>query len=118
MPTLFVVCSLYISSDCYLFPVTNRFSFGSRVWLFSSPEPSGNQDELIVYPCCGFRRRRRCHGRGEQFKTSFPSKRFGQSKQNSCEAYLGRVHKSLNGPGHMTKVAAMLKNAQNLKKTP
>ena len=52
--------------------------------LISSPEPSGSQGELIVYPFSGVRNRhgRRRRGRRQQFQTSSPLKPLGQSKPN------------------------------------
>ena len=39
------------------------FFSGIFLFVFSSPEPSGSQGELIVYPCSGVRCRRRCRCR-------------------------------------------------------
>ena len=53
----------------------------SVFWFFSSPEPSGSQGELIVYPYSGVRCRRcRCRRRGQQclnifsYETALPIK--------------------------------------------
>ena len=61
--------------------------------VFSSPEPLGSQGELIVYPCSGVRRRRRCRCR-QQFQTSSLNSLAKQS-QILWSASLGRGNKSL-----------------------
>ena len=71
--------------------------------IFSSPELSGSQGELIVYPCSGVR---------PQFQTS-PLKPLGQSKPNSWE---GGTKVYINGSGHMTKMATTPIYGKNLKK--
>ena len=69
--------------------------------MFSSPEPSGSQGELIVYPCSG-----------KHFQRSSPLKPLGQSKSIFLWRLLGKGNKSL---GHMTKIAAMpVKALKNL----
>ena len=72
---------------------------------FSSSEPLGLQSELIVYPSS--RRPSVVH----HFQRS-SLKPLGQSKphqsQNLCAAYLeGGIKVYINGPGHMTEMAAM-----------
>ena len=85
--------------------------------LFSSPEQSGSQGELIVYPCSGVRcrcrcrrRRRRCRRRRRQqclnifsSKTALPIK----AKLYVEPPWEGGTKVYINGPGHMTKMAAM-----------
>ena len=84
--------------------------------LFSSPEPSDSQGELIVYPCSGIRRRR------QQCSNIFSSETAWPIKAKFCVEppweVGGKV--SINGPSvsHMTKMAAMPiygKNLQNRK---
>ena len=78
--------------------------------LFSSPELLGSQGELIVYPCSGVRRRR----------SRRPSVRRPQCSNISSETawsiktkfyveplWKGGTKVYINGPGHMTKMAAM-----------
>ena len=81
---------------------------------FSSPGPSCSHGELIVYPCSGVRRSR------QQFQTSFPRKPLCQSKPNfmwtSFSHWEGANKVYINASGHMTKMAAMLKNVKTLKK--
>ena len=74
-------------------------------WLiFSSPEPSGSQSELIVYPCSGVRRRR-CQQCLNIFssETAWPIK----AKLYVEPPWDGGTKVCINGPGHMTKMAAM-----------
>ena len=77
------------------------------IYIFSSPEPSGSQGELIVYPCSGIWRR--CRRRRQQFLTSFPLKPLSQSKPNFMRSLLRKGGRKIfiNGPGHMTKMATM-----------
>ena len=70
--------------------------------IFSSPELSGSQGELIVYTCSGVH----CHCSGrrhQQFQTS-SLKPLGQSKPNFMWSHL-KVY--IYGLGHMTKMAPM-----------
>ena len=81
--------------------------------IFSSPEPSGSQGELIVYPWSGVRRRRRFTFSNIFFsETARPIK----AKLHVESPWEGGTKVNINNPGHMTKMAAMLKNAQNLQK--
>ena len=66
-------------SDCL---VTN----GTGINFISSPEPSGSQGELIVYPCSGVRP----SVVRSQFQTSSPLKPLGQSKPNFMWSLLGK----------------------------
>ena len=75
--------------------------------LFSSPEPSGLQGELIVYPYSGVRRRR-CRCRQQclnifSSETALPIK----AKFYVEPPWDGGTKVYINGPGHMTKMAAM-----------
>ena len=89
--------------------------------FFSSPEPSGSQGELIVYPCSGVRchcrchRRRRCRRRQQclnifSSETALPIK----AKLYVEPPWEGGTKVYINGPGHMTKVAAMPIYGKNL----
>ena len=55
----------------------------------------------------------------QNLKLAFLRNHWANQSQILCGASLGRGNKSLyiNDPGHMTKMAAMLRNAQNLKKS-
>ena len=77
--------------------------------FFSSPEPSGLQGELKVYPCSGIRRSRsqQCSNISE---TAWPIK-----AKFYVEPPLERRTKVyINGPGHMTKMAPMPIYGKNL----
>ena len=88
--------------------------------IFSSPEPLGSQGELIVYPCSGVRCRR-CRGRGRcrccqqclnifSSETAWPIK----AKLYVEPPWEGGTKVYINGPGHMTKMAAMPIYGKNL----
>ena len=90
-------------------------------FFFSSPEPSGSQGELIVYPCSGVRRRRRrrrcrcCRCRQQclnifSSETAWPIK----AKLYVEPPWEGGTKVYINGPGHMTKMAAMPIYGKNL----
>ena len=57
--------------------------------FFSSPEPSGSQGELIVYPWSGVVVRRRLSSSVHIFQTSSPQKPLGRSKPNFMWSLLG-----------------------------
>ena len=81
--------------------------------VFSSPEPSGSQGELIVYPYSGVRRRRcRCQQCLNIFssETALPIK----AKFYVEPPWEGGKKVYINGPGHMTKMAAMPIYGKNL----
>ena len=93
-----------------------RYSTGdSYLSLFSSPEPSGSQGELIVYPCSVVRpsvRRpsvRRPSVRRPQFSKIFFSETAWPIKAKFYMKHLweGGTNVYINNPGHMTKMAAM-----------
>ena len=86
--------------------------------FFSSPEPSGSQGELIVYPysgvrCrrCRYRRRRR-----QQCLNIFSSETTLPIKAKFYvePPWEGGTKVCINGPGHMTKMAAMPIYGKNL----
>ena len=86
--------------------------------VYSSPEPSGSQGEIIVYPCSGVCCRRRCCHRHQQFQTSSPMKTLGQSNPNFMWSFPWKREKvCINGPGHMTNMAATTIYCKNLKKS-
>ena len=80
--------------------------------LFSSPEPSGSQGELIVYPysgvCCR-RRRQQCLNIFSS-ETALPIK----AKFYVEPPWEGGTKLYINGPGHMTKMAPMPIFGKNL----
>ena len=81
--------------------------------LFSSPEPSGSQGELIVYPYSGVR----CHRhRRQQCLNIFSSETALPIKARFYvePPWEGGTKVYINGPGHMTKVAAMPIYGKNL----
>ena len=80
--------------------------------FFSSPEPSGSQGELIVYPYSGVRcrcRRRRRRRRQQCSKNIFSSETALPIKAKLYvePPWEGGTKVCINGPGHMTKMAAM-----------
>ena len=86
--------------------------------IFSSPEPSGSQGELIVYPCSSVRCRcsrcrRRCR---QQCLNIFSSETAGPIKAKLYvePPWEGGTKVYINGPGHMTKMAAMPIYGKNL----
>ena len=87
--------------------------------VFSSPEPSGSQGELIVYPYSGVRRRRRCRCRCrcQQCLNIFSSETAWPIKAKFYvePPWEGGTKVYINGPGHMTKMAAMPIYDKNLK---
>ena len=94
----------------------------SFLFFFSSPEPSGSQGELIVYPYSGLRCRRRrrcrrCRRRRRQqclniffSETALPIKaRFYMEPP-----WEGGRKVCINGTGHLTKMAAVPIYGKNL----
>ena len=81
--------------------------------FFSSPEPSGSQGELIVYPYSGVRccrcRRQQCLNIFSSI-TALPIK----AKFYVEPPWEGGTKVYINGPGHMTKMAAMPIYGKNL----
>ena len=105
----FLACGnfAYLCCQGYLY-------FGSRgkYFIVTSPEPSGSQGELIVYPCSGVRCRCRCQQCLNIFssETAWPIK----AKLYVEPPWEGVTKVYINGPGHMTKVAAMPIYGKNL----
>ena len=78
--------------------------------VFSSPEPSGSQGELIVYPCSVVRPSvRRPSVRRPPFSKIFSSETAWPIKAKFYMKHLweGGTNVYINNPGHMTKMAAM-----------
>ena len=74
--------------------------------FFSSPEPSGSQGELIVYPCSVVRPssvRRPPFSKIFFSETAWPIK----AKFYMKHLWEGGTNVYINNPGHMTKMAAM-----------
>ena len=108
----------------------NPSGFGFHIlgFVFSSPEPLGSQGELIVYPCSGVRCRRcrcRCRGRcrcrcrcrrRQQCLNIFSSETALPIKAKFYvePPWEGGTKICINGPGHMTKMAAMPIYGKNL----
>ena len=82
--------------------------------LISSPELSGSQGELIVYPYSGVRCRRR-----QQYLNIFSSETALPIKAKFYvePPWEGGTKVYINGPGHMTKMAAMPIYGKNLLKS-
>ena len=79
--------------------------------IFSSPEPSGSQGELIVYPCSVVLPsvRRPSVVRRPPFSKIFSSETAWPIKAKFYMKHLweGGTNVYINNPGHMTKMAAM-----------
>ena len=78
--------------------------------VFSSPEPSGSQGELIVYPYSGVRCRCRQQCLNISSETALPI----NAKFYVEPPWEGGTKVCINGPGHMTKMAAMPIHGKNL----
>ena len=89
------------------------YSAIGTAYFFSSPEPSGSEGELIVYPYsgvrCRCRRRQQCLNIFSS-ETALPIK----AKFNVEPPWEGGTKVYINGPGHMTKMAAMPIYGKNL----
>ena len=74
--------------------------------------------ELIVYPCSGVRRRR-CRRCCQQFSNVFSAETAWSIKAKFYvePPWEGGTKVYINGPGHMTKMAAMPIYGKNLKKS-
>ena len=85
--------------------------------LISSPEPLGSQGELIVYPCSGVRPSSVvCPFTISNIfssETAWPIK----AKFYVEPPWEGGTKVCINGPGHITKMAAMPIYGKNLKKS-
>ena len=83
--------------------------------IFSSPEPSGSQGELIIYPGSGVR----CRCRRQQCLYIFSSETAWPIKAKLYvePPWEGGTKVYINGPGHLTKMAPcpyMVKTFKNL----
>ena len=97
--------------------ITNWFLRIVRMIVFSSPEPSGSQGELIVYTYSGVRCRCRCRRcRRQQCLNIFSSETALpiKAKFHVEPPWEGGTKVCINGPGHMTKMAAMPIYGKNL----
>ena len=76
-----------------------------KTCVFSSPELSGSQGELIVYPYSGVR----CRRRRQQCLNIFSSETALPIKAKFYvePPWEGGTKVYINGPGHMTKLADM-----------
>ena len=100
---------------CIVYPIKRHFYiekllFAGVYLIFSSPEPSGSQGELIVYPCSVVRPSvRRPSVRRPQFSKIFYSETAWPIKAKFYMKHLweGGTNVYINNPGHMTKMAAM-----------
>ena len=98
------------------FPTKQHVTVSTQAYTFiSSPEPSGSQGELIVYPCSGVRCHRRCRRRQQclnifSSETAWPIK----AKLYVEPPWEGGTKVYINGPGHMTKLASMPIYGKNL----
>ena len=77
--------------------------------VFSSPEPSGSQGELIVYPSFGVRCRRSLSFSSSTISNVFSSETTWPTKSKFYiePPWEGGTKVYINGPGHMNKMAAM-----------
>ena len=93
---------------------------GLTCLLFSSPQPSGSQGELIVYPYSSVRCRRcLCRCRRQQCLNIFSSETALPVKAKFYvePPWEGGTKVYINGPGHMTKMPPcpyMVKTFKNL----
>ena len=92
----------------------NSWFWPPTVWFISSPEPLGSQGDLIVYPYSGVRCRRR--RRRQQCLNIFSSETALPIKAKFYvePPWEGGTKVCINGPGHMTKMAAMPIYGKNL----
>ena len=92
-----------------------KFSMSSISDIFSSPEPSGSQGELLVYPCTGVRPSYVfCPSTISNifsFEAAWPIK----AKFYVEPPWEGGTKVYINAPGHKTKMAAMPIYGKSLK---
>ena len=79
-----------------------------HLYHFSSPEPSGSQGELIEYPWSGVRRLSASVVVRPHFSNIFSSETTWPIKAKFYvePPWVGGTKVYINGPGHMTKMAA------------
>ena len=100
-------CLVFFDSRIHSVNITAAFR---SIPVFSSPEPSGSQGELIVYPCSVVRPSvRRPSVRRPPFSKIFSSETAWPIKAKFYMKHLweGGTNVYINNPGHMTKMAAM-----------
>ena len=111
--------NVFIKDNC----TASHFSKFKRLIVFSSPEPLGSQGELIVYPWIrrpsGRRRPSSVVRRPFTFSNIFSSETAWPIKAKFYvePPWEGGTKVCINGPGHMTKMAAMPIYGKNLKKS-
>ena len=105
----------------FLYDSVEKVLFKSDFFLFfffffSSPEPLGSQGELTLYPYSGVRCRRRGRRRRQQCLNIFSSETALPIKAKFYvePPWEGETKVCINGPGHMTKMAAMPIYGKNL----
>ena len=95
----------------YIETVIYIYLLKDTIYLISSPEPSGSQGELIVYPCSVVRPsvRRPSVVRRPPFSKIFSSETAWPIKAKFYMKHLweGGTNVYINNPGHMTKMATM-----------
>ena len=98
----FGICEHHREKNC----LSRLQKFQASSALFSSPEPSGSQGELIVYPCSVVRPSVVRH---PPFSKIFSSETAWPIKAKFYMKHLweGGTSVYINNPGHMTKMAAM-----------
>ena len=107
MPWVLYIC---------LFSLTFVFDMS---FIISSPEPLGSQGELIVYPCSGVRPSSSVRRPSSTISNIFSSETAWPIKAKFYvePPWEGGTKVCINGPGHMTKMAAMPIYGKNLKKS-
>ena len=100
-------CLVATSLELAAHSVDHMFSLYFDFCIFSSPEPSGSQGELIIYPWSGVRRPSSSVVR-PQFSNIFSSETAWPIKAKFYvePPWEGGTKVYINGPGHMTKMVA------------
>ena len=87
----------------------------SNIQVISSPQPSGSQGELIVYPYSGIHCRCRCRHRQQCLNIfSFETALTIKAKFYLEPPWEGGTKVYIKGPGHMTKMATIPIYGKNL----
>ena len=113
------VCVMYEMHVYIVLNVRNGMASKYHLFVFSSPEPLGSQGELIVYPssrCPVVRRPSICRQPLSKIfssETTWPIK----AKFYVEPPWEGETKVYINGPGHMTEMAAMPIYGKKLKKS-
>ena len=105
-----------LSKDVCFVYIRGVSTLSKDVYIVSSPESWGSQGELIVYPYSGVRCRRRCRRRRQQCLNIFSSETALPIKAKFYvePPWEGGTKIYINGPGHMTMMAAMPIYGKNL----